>query len=140
MEGKHVHFTNGESIEVDHVVFCTGYHIDVPFLSDEIKQTVLDEGSNSIKVSHYISYENMTSKTTCICMIKLQIAYINFDVKIDFLWAVSNIWGKKITTNKLNHFGWQNEAQILVLYQLTSFYKGMHLFCSLHKCEGQIVV
>ena len=50
MEGKNVHFANGESVEVDHIVFCTGYHIDVPFLSDEIRQTVIDESSNGIKV------------------------------------------------------------------------------------------
>ncbi|XP_072034242.1 flavin-containing monooxygenase 5-like [Amphiura filiformis] len=56
MEGKCVHFTNGDSIEVDHVIFCTGYHIDIPFLSDEIKQTVMDESSNSIQL-----YKNVFS-------------------------------------------------------------------------------
>ena len=53
IDGKNIQFTNGHAIEVDHIVMCTGYHIDVPFLSDEIKKELMDDSSNSIKVGHW---------------------------------------------------------------------------------------
>ena len=41
------------AILVVHIVLCTGYHIDVPFLSDEIKKELMDDSTNSIKVGHW---------------------------------------------------------------------------------------
>ncbi|CAC5402816.1 FMO [Mytilus coruscus] len=51
IENKKVYFINGESAEFDTIILCTGYKIDLPFLSDDVKQTVLDENSNNLKVS-----------------------------------------------------------------------------------------
>lgn len=50
IENKRVYFINGNSAEFDAIVFCTGYKIDLPFLSSEVKKTILDEKSNDLKV------------------------------------------------------------------------------------------
>lgn len=50
IENKKVYFINGESAEFDAIVLCTGYKIDLPFLSDEIKNTILDDNSNDLKL------------------------------------------------------------------------------------------
>ncbi|XP_076098943.1 flavin-containing monooxygenase 5-like [Mytilus galloprovincialis] len=50
IENKKVYFINGESAEFDSIILCTGYKIDLPFLSDEIKQTVLDDNNNNLKL------------------------------------------------------------------------------------------
>eukprot|EP00058_Branchiostoma_floridae_P007408 XP_002592896.1 hypothetical protein BRAFLDRAFT_65482 [Branchiostoma floridae] len=55
-EGSTVHFTDGSSEVVDHVVMCTGFRVSLPFLPDEVKEKVLEEGSNSIKL-----YKNVFS-------------------------------------------------------------------------------
>ncbi|XP_019645034.1 PREDICTED: dimethylaniline monooxygenase [N-oxide-forming] 5-like [Branchiostoma belcheri] len=49
-EGSTVHFTDGSSAVVDHVVMCTGFRVSLPFLPDDVKEKVLEEGSNSIKL------------------------------------------------------------------------------------------
>ena len=41
---------NGENEEFDCIIYCTGYKIDLPFLSDEIQDVVLDKETNNIKV------------------------------------------------------------------------------------------
>ena len=51
IDGSQVHFVNGSSIEVDQIVYCTGYSIDLPFLPQAIKEQILMEGSNQIKVN-----------------------------------------------------------------------------------------
>ncbi|XP_070539185.1 flavin-containing monooxygenase 5-like isoform X2 [Ptychodera flava] len=56
ISGKTVHFTDGSTAEVDHVIYCTGYSISLPFLSDDVRQKVLEEGSNRIKL-----YKNVFS-------------------------------------------------------------------------------
>jgi lysine/ornithine N-monooxygenase len=48
-----VFFVNGESGEFDHIVLCTGYKIDLPYLSDSVRQAVLDEDTNEIKVGYF---------------------------------------------------------------------------------------
>ncbi|XP_072180490.1 flavin-containing monooxygenase 5-like [Diadema setosum] len=50
MEEKRVFFTDGSSVEVDHIVLCTGYHIDLPFLSDDIRKEIMEVGTNTIKL------------------------------------------------------------------------------------------
>ena len=32
------------------MIFCTGYKMDVPFLADDIRDTVLDQKNNAVKV------------------------------------------------------------------------------------------
>jgi dimethylaniline monooxygenase (N-oxide forming) len=54
IENKRVYFINGNSAEFDVIVFCTGYKIDLPFLSSEVKKTILDENSNDLKVNFTI--------------------------------------------------------------------------------------
>jgi hypothetical protein len=54
IENKRVYFINGNSAEFDAIVFCTGYKIDLPFLSSEVKKTILDE--NSKGSSYGLSY------------------------------------------------------------------------------------
>ncbi|XP_048744656.2 flavin-containing monooxygenase 5-like isoform X2 [Ostrea edulis] len=50
IEGSKVTFVNGESAEFDAIVMCTGYKIDLPFLSEELKKTILNEETNSINL------------------------------------------------------------------------------------------
>lgn len=50
IEGKKVYFVNGTSAEYDRIIYCTGYKIDLPFLPTSIKETILKEGSNEIKL------------------------------------------------------------------------------------------
>ena len=50
IDGKMVYFSDDTSVEVDHIILCTGYHINVPYLSDELRVKVLDESSNMFKV------------------------------------------------------------------------------------------
>ncbi|XP_013414250.1 dimethylaniline monooxygenase [N-oxide-forming] 5-like [Lingula anatina] len=56
IEGKTVHFTDGQSAEFDQIVLCTGYRIDLPYLADDVRSKVLDEGTNHIKL-----YKNVFS-------------------------------------------------------------------------------
>lgn len=56
IEGSKVFFMNGESAEFDHIVLCTGYKIDLPYLCDTIREVVLDEERNDIKL-----YKNVFS-------------------------------------------------------------------------------
>ena len=51
---------NGQSADFDFIVKCTGYKIDLPFLSEELKRTILDEDSNSIKVIREIYFVDIT--------------------------------------------------------------------------------
>lgn len=50
LQGNNVIFTDGSEIVADAVVCCTGYHIDLPFLDTNIKDLILDESSNKIKL------------------------------------------------------------------------------------------
>lgn len=56
IEGSMVHFVNGSSVEVDRIIYCTGYSIDLPFLSQSIKDQIMVEGTNKIKL-----YKNVFS-------------------------------------------------------------------------------
>ncbi|KAL4219838.1 hypothetical protein ACF0H5_020249 [Mactra antiquata] len=56
IEGSKVYFSDGDSAEFDHIVLCTGYKIDLPFLSEDIQQTVLNKETNEIKL-----YKNVFS-------------------------------------------------------------------------------
>ncbi|XP_022088130.1 dimethylaniline monooxygenase [N-oxide-forming] 5-like [Acanthaster planci] len=58
IEGGTVHFVDGSSAEVDHIILCTGYHIRIPYLSNDLRSEVLDESSNSIKL-----FKNVFSPT-----------------------------------------------------------------------------
>ena len=51
IEGKTVKFEGGESVEADQVVMCTGYSIDLPFLSKDVNSKVFDPESNNIMVT-----------------------------------------------------------------------------------------
>lgn len=50
IEGSKVTFVDGQSADFDVIVKCTGYKIDLPFLSEDLRRTILDEDSNSIRV------------------------------------------------------------------------------------------
>ncbi len=51
ISSRTVHFEGDTSIEADKLIFCTGYKIDLPFLSEHLKSIILDEKTNAIKVS-----------------------------------------------------------------------------------------
>lgn len=51
IEGNVVHFMNGECAQFDKIIYCTGYKIDLPFLSSNIRSKVLNEDSNILNVS-----------------------------------------------------------------------------------------
>jgi len=46
IEGKTVHFINGTSSDFDKILYCTGYKIDLPFLSDSVRSQILDDANN----------------------------------------------------------------------------------------------
>lgn len=48
IEKDNVQFVNGDSAQFDRIVYCTGYKIDLPYLSDDLRSKTLDEGSNAI--------------------------------------------------------------------------------------------
>lgn len=50
LERNDVVFTDGTKTASDVIVCCTGYHIDLPFLDNKIKDQVLEESSNRIKL------------------------------------------------------------------------------------------
>ena len=43
-------FVNGDSGDFDYIIVCTGYKIDLPFLSEDVRNRVLDPDTNQIKV------------------------------------------------------------------------------------------
>lgn len=53
IEGREVYFVNGEHAEFDHIVLCTGYTIDLPFLAEDLRNVILDEEHNDIKVNSH---------------------------------------------------------------------------------------
>lgn len=55
-----MYFVNGESGEFDHIVLCTGYQIDLPFLGENLCDRVLDLEHNDVKVSMEVARENST--------------------------------------------------------------------------------
>lgn len=56
IENKTVFFMNGENAEFDHIIYCTGYKVDLPFLSDDLRDTMLDQDTNTFKL-----YKNVFS-------------------------------------------------------------------------------
>jgi len=56
IEGSRVYFMDGVSEEFDHIILCTGYKIDLPFLDESITKKILDESRNEIKL-----YKNVFS-------------------------------------------------------------------------------
>ena len=52
VDGQTVHFADGSSEDFDAIVFGTGYDLDLPFVSDEIRQT-LDLDAQHIDLYHY---------------------------------------------------------------------------------------
>lgn len=68
VHGHKVIFTDESEIEADAVVCCTGYHIDLPFLDGSIRDLIMEEGSNKIKL-----FKNVFSP-----MIGASLAFIGF--------------------------------------------------------------
>lgn len=56
IEGDTVQFVNGETAQFDKIIYCTGYKIDLPYLSDEVCRKALDESANDINL-----YKNVFS-------------------------------------------------------------------------------
>ena len=46
-------FVNGATAQFDKIVYCTGYKIDLPYFSEDLRNKTLDTGSNSISVSFW---------------------------------------------------------------------------------------
>ena len=44
-------FTDGSFVAADRVVMCTGYHVDLPFLDDKLRQQVMGSSTNELNVS-----------------------------------------------------------------------------------------
>lgn len=56
IEGDTVQFVTGEKAQFDKIIYCTGYKIDLPYLSDDVRLKVLDESANDITL-----YKNVFS-------------------------------------------------------------------------------
>ena len=50
IEGSKVFFMDGSSAEFDNIILCTGYKIDLPYLEDRVRNVMLDDEHNDIKV------------------------------------------------------------------------------------------
>ena len=51
IDGSKVELVDGSILEPDQLIFSTGYKIDLPYLSQDIKDSFLNEQSNDIKVN-----------------------------------------------------------------------------------------
>ncbi|XP_045201469.2 flavin-containing monooxygenase 5-like isoform X2 [Mercenaria mercenaria] len=56
IDGSRVFFMDGESAEFDNIIMCTGYKIDLPFLSADTQKLVLNKDTNEMKL-----YKNVFS-------------------------------------------------------------------------------
>ncbi|XP_064614834.1 LOW QUALITY PROTEIN: flavin-containing monooxygenase 5-like [Liolophura sinensis] len=56
IDGQSVQFVDGQTAEFDHIIYCTGYKICLPYLNEELHKTVIDTETNQIKL-----YKNMFS-------------------------------------------------------------------------------
>ncbi|WAR28553.1 FMO5-like protein [Mya arenaria] len=56
IEGSKVVFMDDTSAEFDNIILCTGYKIDLPYLEDGVRDVVLDDEHNDIKL-----YKNVFS-------------------------------------------------------------------------------
>lgn len=54
VEGNKVVFTDGTKTTTDAIVCCTGYKIDLPFLDSSLKDLVVEENSNKIKLFKHV--------------------------------------------------------------------------------------
>jgi len=54
VEGNKVVFTDGTKTTTDTIVCCTGYKIDLPFLDSSLKDLVVEENSNKIKLFKHV--------------------------------------------------------------------------------------
>ncbi|KAK7090381.1 flavin-containing monooxygenase 5-like [Littorina saxatilis] len=61
VDGDTVQFVNGETAQFDKIVYCTGYKIDLPYLSHDLRAKVLDEGSNAIAMYKNVFSPNLGS-------------------------------------------------------------------------------
>ncbi|ELT99393.1 hypothetical protein CAPTEDRAFT_160407 [Capitella teleta] len=50
IDGNRVVFEDGSSAEADHLILCTGYKVDLPYLPKEMKDGIIDENNNDIKL------------------------------------------------------------------------------------------
>lgn len=50
IDGNRVVFVDGSSVEADHLILCTGYKMDLPYLPAEMKEEVINEDNNDLKV------------------------------------------------------------------------------------------
>ena len=54
LEGNIVVFTDGTKTTADAIVCCTGYKIDLPLLDSTLKDQVVEENSNKIKLFKHV--------------------------------------------------------------------------------------
>lgn len=64
IQGDSVQFVNGETAQFDKIVYCTGYKIDLPYFSEDIRNKTLDAESNSLCVSLWFFLARATGPTT----------------------------------------------------------------------------
>ena len=57
--------------DVDVIINCTGYTIDLPFLSDDITDLIVDSESNDLKVMLGASMYTHSLRTTFVCLLFL---------------------------------------------------------------------
>lgn len=67
-------FVNGETAQFDKIVYCTGYKIDLPYFSEDLRNKTLDTGSNSISVSFWCSAEPKIRNTKTVHPIHMQLS------------------------------------------------------------------
>jgi lysine/ornithine N-monooxygenase len=67
IEGSRVYFVGGKSEEFDKIIMCTGYRIDLPFLSENMQKLVLNKETNEIKVIYYQFQIVGNIFAACIC-------------------------------------------------------------------------
>ena len=56
-------FADGESVEADHLILCTGYKMDLSYLQGTVKETVVNEDNNDLTVSRHVTVCSAQSYT-----------------------------------------------------------------------------
>ena len=65
ISGNEVTFTNGEKVNFDAIILCTGYKIGIDFLSNDLKQMIFDKDNDAfLNVTLYDTKKNLSRTNT----------------------------------------------------------------------------
>lgn len=59
-EGNEKNENEKDEVEIDSIILATGYHVEYPFLSKQLRSQIMEPASNSVNLYKYIFPVNMT--------------------------------------------------------------------------------